>query len=65
MEGKMLEKNLIFYNSGMKGAVFTLASKNYITPELVQQTKEHLEYETEYPVSYTIERRAEPRPEGL
>ncbi len=62
MEGKMLEKNLIFYNSGMKGAVFTLAAKNYITPKLVQQTKEHLEYETEYPVRYTIERRTESRP---
>jgi len=62
MEDKMLEKNLIFYNPGMKGTVFTLASRNYITPELLKQTKEHLEYETEYPVSYTEERRAAPRP---
>jgi len=46
----------------MKGTVFTLASRNYITPELLKQTKEHLEYETEYPVSYTEERRAAPRP---
>ncbi|WDP92728.1 MAG: hypothetical protein HUN04_24600 [Desulfobacter sp.] len=63
MERKMLEKNLIFYNPGMKGAVFTLAAKNYVSPDLVHQTREYLEYETEYPVNYTIERRAEPRPE--
>lgn len=62
MENKILEKNLIFYNPGMSGAVFTLASKNYITPELLKQTKEHLEYETELPVNYTEERRGEPRP---
>jgi len=53
---------MIFYNPGIKGAVFTLAANNYINQDILDQTIDHLEYETEYPIQYTEERRAKPRP---
>ena len=62
MESRMLEKNMIFYTPGKKGVVFTLAAKHYITPELLNQTIEHLEYETENPIKYVEERRTKSRP---
>jgi len=61
MEGRMLEKDMIFYNPGTKGVAFTYAANHYVTSELVQQTIEHLEYETEKPIAYVEERRAKPR----
>ena len=61
MEGRMLEKNMIFYNPGEKGAVFTIAAKNLVSSELIQQTREHLEYETENLIRYVEERRTKAR----
>lgn len=62
MEGQVLEKNMIFYNPGERGAVFTIAAKTLVTPDLIQKTREHLEYETENLIRYVEERRAKPRP---
>ena len=61
MENRILEKNLIFYNPGIKGTVFTLAQKTYVNPDLIKETKEHLEYETESTIFYIEERRVKPR----
>lgn len=61
MENRMLDKNLIFYNPGIKGTMFTLAAKTYVNSNLIEETKEHLEYETENPILYIEERRAKPR----
>ena len=65
MEGRILEKDMVFYSPGTKGAAFTYAANHYVTPQLVQQTIEHLEYETEMPIQYIEERRAESRPMEL
>ena len=62
MEGRLLEKDIVFYTPGTKGAAFTYAANHYVTPQLVQQTIEHLEYETEMHIQFVEERRAEPRP---
>ncbi len=62
MEGRMLDKNVIFYSPGTKGAAFSCAANHFITPQVVRQTIAYLEYETEKPISYVEERRAEPRP---
>ncbi len=62
MEGRLLEKDMIFYNPGRKGAAFTYAASHYVTPDMLRQTTEHLEYETENPILYVEERRAKPRP---
>lgn len=61
MENRMLEKNLIFYNPGVKGTVFTLAKKTYVNPDLIEETKQHLQYETDDTIRYIEERRAKPR----
>lgn len=61
MEGRMLEKDMIFYNPGKEGAAFVYAAKHYVTPEILQQTVEHLEYETDAPIKYVEERRSKPR----
>jgi len=57
----MLEKNMIFYTPGDSGEVFVLAAKNYVTPELIQETRNYLEYETENRISHVEERRTKPR----
>ena len=62
MEGRLLEKDMIFYNPGTKGAAFTFAANHYITPQLLEDTIEHLEYETEKTIRYVEERRSKPRP---
>ena len=62
MEGRIIEKDMIFYNPGIKGTAFTYAANHYVTPELLQETMEHLEYETERPIKYVEERRAKSRP---
>lgn len=61
MENRMLDKNLIFYNPGKNGTVFTLAAKTFVSTDLIQETKEYLEDETENPILYIEERRAKPR----
>ena len=61
MEGRILERDMIFYNPGKKGTAFTYAASHYVTPELIRQTTKHLEYETENPIRYVEERRAKSR----
>ena len=65
METRKLEKNLIFYTPGKKGSVFTLAVDNYVNDEVINQTVEHLEFETEHHIAYVEERRAKPRPREI
>ena len=61
MEGRKLEKNMIFYNPGRPGAVFTFGASNFVTPELIQKTRDHLEYETENQIAFVEERRSKER----
>ncbi len=61
MEVRMLEKDMIFYNPGEEGTIFTLIAKNYVTPEMIEKTKDYLESETENSIKYVEERRAKPR----
>jgi len=61
MENRMLEKNLIFYNPGIKGSVFTLPEKTYVNSDLIKETKQHLEYDTEDTIRYIEERRTKSR----
>jgi hypothetical protein len=61
MEGRLLERDMIFYNPGKKGTAFTFAAEHFVTQDLLQQTVDHLEYETEGPINYIEERRTEPR----
>ncbi len=61
MEGRMLERDMIFYSPGTRGATFTYTANHYITPQMVQQTIEYLESETERSISSVEERRAAPR----
>jgi hypothetical protein len=61
MENRMLDKNLIFYTPGIKGTLFTLAAKTFVNPDLIKETKEYLEYETENLIQHIEERRAKPR----
>ena len=56
-----LEKNLIFYIPGKKGAVFTFKAGNFYDDRLIDWTMNHLEYEMESPISWTEERRKTPR----
>lgn len=61
MEEKKLEKNLIFFNPGQPGSVFTYQAGFLINDELVQSVQNNLEYETESPVAFVEERRKFPR----
>lgn len=62
MKERMLEKNLIFYNPGKRGTVFTLPAKTYVDSNLIQETIDYLEDETEYPIKMVEERRSKTRP---
>ncbi len=62
MQQKKLEKDLIFFSPGEKGTVFTFKAGNFYDDHLVDQTINHLQYETENPISWTEERRSAPRP---
>ncbi|MCP4119212.1 MAG: hypothetical protein GY737_28180 [Desulfobacteraceae bacterium] len=61
MERRQLDKNMIFYNPGRPGAVFTFAASNFVTPDLIQKTRDHLEYETESQIAFVEERRSKER----
>lgn len=57
MEEKKLEKDLVFYNPGKPGQVFTLKSGNFVSQELLSQTIDHLKFDTEKAIEYVEERR--------
>jgi len=61
MKQKKLEKDLIFYSPGERGAVFTLKSGNFYDDHLLKQTVNHLKYDTEAPIIWTEDRRLTPR----
>ncbi len=58
MENKKLEKDLIFYNPGNSGQIFTLKSGNFVSSELLDQTVDNLKFETDKAVEYIEERRS-------
>ena len=62
MKQTKLEKDLIFFSPGEKGAVFTIKAGNFYDDQLVDQTVNHLQYDTENPISWTEDRRLTPRP---
>jgi hypothetical protein len=62
MKQKKLDKDLIFYSPGEKGVVFTFKAGNFYDDHLVDQTVDHLQYETEIPIRWTEDRRVSPRP---
>lgn len=62
MEDKKLDKNLIFFIPGKPGTLFTYQAGNVVNKDLLNQTVEHLEYDTENTVRWIKERRNIPRP---
>ena len=56
MKQTKLEKDLIFYSPGEKGAGFTLKNGNFDN-QLVDQTVNYRQHETENPVICTEDRR--------
>jgi len=61
MESKKMEKDLIFFNPGKPGAVFTYKAGFFVDSELLEETVEHLEYDTENKVEWIEDRRSKPR----
>ena len=61
MEPHKLEKDLVFFNPGESGAIFTYKAGNLISDEILEDTIDHLEFDTEDEVGWIEERRAEPR----
>ncbi len=62
MEIKKLDKDLIFYVPGKPGALFTYSAGFAMNNDLLIQTVEDLEYDTETRVQWVEERRLAPRP---
>jgi hypothetical protein len=62
MEDRKLDKNLIFFIPGKPGSVFTYQAGYTVNNDLLSQTVEHLEYDTENKIRWVEERRAIPRP---
>jgi len=61
MEIKKLERDVIFFNPGKSGAVFTYKAGFSLDSTLIDETVEHLEYDTENKVKWVEERRQKPR----
>jgi hypothetical protein len=61
MEEKKLEKDLIFFNPGQSGSVFTYQAGFMVNDEIILTAQSHLEYETESPIAFVEERRRTPR----
>lgn len=62
METQKLDKDLVFFIPGKPGAVFTYSAGYAVNNDLLSQTVENLEYDTEGKVQWVEERRAMPRP---
>ena len=66
MEGYLPHENLVFFNPGNPGIVFTHPAQCYITIEQLLNTQECLVQKTGNPVVYIEDRRATPRqPRGV
>ncbi len=61
MESHKLGKDLVFYNDGKPGALFTYKSGNLINDEIMNKTLDDLHYDSEVDVKCVEERRAQPR----
>lgn len=58
MDDKKLEKDLIFYTPGQSGSVFTYQKGFLVNSEIIDQTVDHLTYDTESNVEWVEERRS-------
>ena len=61
VEGKKLEKNMIFYVPGQSGAIFTYQAGNLMNEEILTNTMESLVVDVEGPIKHVEERRLKPR----
>lgn len=61
MNGYLPKKNMIFFNPGRPGVVFTHAANYYITVKQILREQERLVIETSHPVIYIEDRRAKKR----
>jgi hypothetical protein len=62
MEGRKIDKDLIFYSPGKPGSVFTYRSGHFVTDTDIHEMQEHLKYDTGQNVAWVEERRAYQRP---
>jgi len=62
MNGYLPEKELIFFNPGKPGVVYTHSAHGYITVEQLLHVQEYLVMETAHPVVYIEDRRTVKRP---
>ncbi len=61
MESHKLGKDLVFYNAGKPGALFTYKSGNLINDEIMNKTLDNLNYDSKMDVKWVEERRTQPR----
>ncbi|MBU1344280.1 MAG: hypothetical protein KKE44_08540 [Proteobacteria bacterium] len=61
MNGYLPNKNLVFFNPGIPGVVFTHAANYYITVEQLLRIQERLVQKTANPVIYIEDHRAKKR----
>jgi len=61
MQERKLEKNLIFFSPGKPGAVFTYQAGYLVNDDMLNQTVDHLEYDTENTIRWVEDRRTIPR----
>lgn len=61
MENKRLEKNLVFYVPGLRGAVFTHKAGNLINDGIIKNTIEILADDVKGPIEFIEERRIKSR----
>lgn len=57
MDIQKLEKDLIFFNPGQSGTVFTYKAGYAVDSRMIDQAIDHLEYETESRIECVEERR--------
>ena len=61
MTARKLDKDLVFFNPGMPGAIFTYKAGYSVDFDMLDSAVEHLETETEDTVVYIEDRRVLPR----
>ena len=61
MDGYLPKKEVIFFNPGKTGAVFTHAAEQFISLEQLLHAQEYFVKKTENPVIYIEDRRLYPR----
>jgi hypothetical protein len=61
VEGHKIEKDMIFYNPGKSGSVFTYKSGHVVNDSEIHDMMNLLEYDTEQKVAWVEERRASQR----